>query len=148
MTKKEMAAVVADALSRLSESVERLIAATFPHTDLPRLRVFCFAPSVRWPYISEGKPDYRMLTGKHCCYSVCSSSDLRHTASVIVDLCEGRPRAVLRAVRRIEAAADWCARRVEGRRRAAMEILRQQQGALRELEARAVLVGLSRASQK
>lgn len=116
-----------------------MCASTFPTTALPRPRFFRITDSITWPLIDEGQVDWMTvwIDGIGCC-GLGSPSLPR----VIAEECRYRPRLVLRAIRRIQAAAAWCRRRKEGREREAMEILRQQRKWIEALEVEAAMRSL------
>lgn len=139
--RESMAEEVRAALGDLEAAVEELIKETTPPVPLPRPRVFEIAPDITWPYREEKKIKWKGI------YIPCQSPwefsnrnlHSARTAKEICQACRWRPRLVVRAIRRIEAAAAWCRRRAEGRRRAAKEILQQQRDALKKLQARTAL---------
>ena len=70
------------------------------------------------------------------------------TSDSLLAVCGHQPRKVLRCLRRIQAATAWCYARAEGRKRAAEEILRQQQGAADTLKAEAAMQALGKEGSK
>jgi len=104
---------------------------------MPRPRIFYLTPSVQWPYVStqDNYIHWNDLSRNGTSYWLKNSDLAQYICSDVM----WRPRAVLRVIRRIEAAATWCRRRAEGRRRAAEEILQQQRDALKKLQARTAL---------
>ncbi len=147
MITDEMEIAVREALARLCDAVSQLHAKPYLAVPLPRPRVFVFVQTdtgpVRWPSRRGSEADFGVVDAcgrEYYLYRVPKGTS--ELPEVIVKLCGERPRAVLRAIRRIEAAAEWCLRRAEGRRRMAVEILRQQERFAKEIEARAVLAGL------
>jgi len=67
------------------------------------------------------------------------NADIGRVAVILCEQLGYKPRLVLRAIRRIEAATAWAQRRVEGRRRQAEHILGAQAGAQEQIDAMAVL---------
>jgi hypothetical protein len=63
----------------------------------------------------------------------------RRAAIILCEQLGYKPRLVLRAIRRIEAATAWAQRRAEGRGRQAEHILAAQAGAQEQIDAMAVL---------
>ncbi len=105
---------------------------------LPRPRKFIIAPGVVWP---GGNPADLMrvrVDGEDLNFVLVLSTD-------IVKRCRGQPRLVLRAVRRLQAAAAWCHRRADGLKRAIQNEMAQQHEALADLEAELVLKTLGEA---
>ncbi len=134
-----MKELISSALGELRKAAESMTEELSPHVPLPRVRTFEFAPGIVWPGESPGEGNqgwykYARVNG----YQV----SLGDVAEKITKKTGGQPRKVLRALRRIEAATEWCRRRAEGRRRAAQEILRQQSRAVAALEAEEVIRGL------
>ncbi len=112
-----------------------------PKHHPPRIRHFVLASgkgqAVVWGFtIQQGKIGC-VYPGGETYYL--SMSTVGHA---ILQLTGCQPRLVLRAIRRIQAATAWCKTRTESRKRAAQEILRQQQGALSALEAEAAMQAL------
>ncbi len=141
MIRDLMVKEVGAALRLLEKAVGELLKETIPHTPLPRPRTYRITPRHVWPGPGEGDA-YRFLghevetkRGPQI-YRV---AFYEGAAQDICQACGWQPGKVLRAIRQIEAAARWCRARAEGRRRAAEEILRQQEGALRALEEHQVL---------
>lgn len=104
--------------------------------------MFDLAPGVVWPAFNRDKS-----VNWSCVQADDGPRSLYHSgrsmASIIVHNCGYQPRKVLRAIRRIEAAAAWCEARVAGLKRQAEEILRQQASATEQLEAMAALQALA-----
>lgn len=147
MERELMIKLIAAALADLREAVKELEAPTHPETPMPRPRVFELSARLVWPAHGwdargwVGSPWVRVgLKGGPDTFYLANSG----LAGLVVDDCGGQPRKVLRALRRIQAAAAWCRARAEGRGRAAQEILRQQAKALQTLEAEAALLALGK----
>ncbi|MBT9258227.1 MAG: hypothetical protein KM310_00510 [Clostridiales bacterium] len=138
--------LVARALKQLADEFRNLIADTYPATPLPRFRRFELARGIAWPRDTDtqSKFDLYYLEVGGRIFTI-TSSDL---AEKIVDLSEGKPRHILRSIRRIEAAAEWCRARAEGRKRMAEEILRQQKRAKEVLDAEIALMVLAKDNPK
>jgi len=125
------------ALSDLDRAQGQMNKDTVPRTPIPRPRIFQITPRVRWPYIrSDGGVQWSL------CMSRKYPLHLQKTLDNILNDCHYQPRAFLRALRRIQAATEWCRARTDGRRRMAEEILRQQAKAVESLEAEAVMAAL------
>lgn len=146
---KDMLTVLSDALKDLERAVKELQQPTVPSTPMPRPKFFHITDLVVWPYFQKSKVSnstflyYTYVTvygkGGGEYRRDLTSDDLPEK---ILSDCEYQPAKVLRALRRIQAATEWCRRRVDGRRRAAEEILRQQQKAVEDLEAEAAMTAL------
>lgn len=142
MNGKDYRKLLAPAVYELYRAVEEMHENTFPRTSIPRPRSFEFAPGLFWPPVYDGRVDYRYINTAGC--GVCRLSNDSAIAREIVNACGGRPRKILRALRRIQAATAWCRARTEGRKRMAEEILRQQAKAVTVSEAEAVMVSLKK----
>lgn len=146
MDYKNYEEVIHAALYELDAAAKRMIKKTVPATPLPRPRRLELTPGGWvWPFIKDdGGIAWDMIQNPR----TGSTMDLTHvaywggTARVICKACENRPRLILRALRRIQAATAWCEARTEGRKRQAEEILRQQQKAVEALEAEAAILAL------
>lgn len=144
MDYKNYEEVIRAALNDLYGAVKRMIKETVPATPLPRPRQLELTPGGWvWPYVDE-KIHWDMIQNPR----TGSTMDLTNvvylggTARVICKACGDRPRLILRALRRIQAATAWCEARTEGRKRQVEEILRQQQKAVEALEAEAAILAL------
>jgi len=62
----------------------------------------------------------------------------------ICKMCKYQPAKILKVIRRIEAAVEWCKRRTKGRKRTAEEILRQQKKAVDVITALNIAYKLSK----
>ncbi len=126
------------AVQELLSEATRMVQQTSPATPLPRPKTFELAPGILWPAPpTEGPYWYqKVVLHNHNSQQVESIGWHIHT---IIKRCGGQPQKILRALRRIQAATNWCRRRTEGRQRAAQEILRQQKRAAHILEAEIVL---------
>ena len=136
-TPREMQDLLAEALGELRNAAQEMFGRTIPAVPLPRPRVFTIAPGVTWPSTERTEAQFLgILVWKHpeergvgelpyTRYSLTISGPAK-IAAIVLERCKYQPRLVLRALRRIQAAAAWCRARAEGRRRAAREILRQQ----------------------
>jgi len=126
MNRKDYVVIVEKYLKELREARKELLSETTPSTPLPRPRRFWFTRKHYFPY-----DDFNHVA---TCKSFCSLANfLDDLAQEICEVCEWQPRKILRAIRRIAAAAEWCRKRAEGRKRHAEEILRQQSRWEREL---------------
>jgi ABC-type nitrate/sulfonate/bicarbonate transport system substrate-binding protein len=98
---------------------------------------------MHWPASYAGETHlYEVDGGGHGKFF--SLSYVEGTAEALGSKAGWQPRLVLRAVRRLQAAAAWCRARAAGRQRAAQEILRQQSKAVEALEAEAILANLKK----
>jgi len=145
MDYKNYEEVIRAALYELDAAAKRMIKKTVPATPLPRPRQFQLTPGGWvWPFIKDdGRIHWNMIQNR----PTGATRDLTNalwgeTAEVICKACENRPRLILRALRRIQAATAWCEARTEGRKRQVEEILRQQQKAVEALEAEAAILAL------
>ena len=135
------------ALRGLETAVAGMLKQTTPPTPLPRPRHFAIAPGLEWPVrdqqllASDNHFSGYYLLGRGDTPPL-SLHEARNAAQAVVKACNGRPRRLLRALRRIQAATAWCHARAAGRRRAAQEILRQQAGATEVLRDEAALRAL------
>jgi len=127
MERKDYVAIVEKYLRRLREARKELLSETTPPTPLPRPRRFWFTHKHYFPYDADFN---HVATNKSFCSLAHFLDDL---AQEICEACGWQPRRILRAIRRIAAAAEWCRKRAEGRKRHAEEILRQQSRWEREL---------------
>lgn len=142
-------------LCDLARRTHRLVSPTEPQTPLPRPRKFEFAPRVVWPYCEVQVQPYRIEVHWHLVWVARVPREVAYheadwvsltsfaLGDLLFEVVRGQPRAVLRALRRVQAAAAWCEARRAGRERAAQEILRRQRWAVEALEAEAVLRGLA-----
>jgi len=128
------------ALRELGSAVKVMVKPTFPATSEPRPRIFRFTDYLLWPYVAKDKVSWNKFRHRNECYVY--SIEGKYSAIKIINECRGQPRKVLRALRRIQAAAAWCYARAEGRKRQAEEILRQQATAVEALKAEAVMQAL------
>lgn len=128
------------ALRELGSAIKVMVKPTFPATSEPRPRIFRFSDYLLWPYVAKGKVSWNKFHHPNECYVY--SIEGKYSAIRIINECRGQPRKVLRALRRIQAAAAWCYARAEGRKRQAEEILRQQATAVEALKAEAVMQAL------
>lgn len=127
MSHEEHIELITSAVASLKKSVERLLEQTYPATPLPRFRKFEILPGVEWPYKSKSEEKYfpRRLSIDDDGYTL--QLQEKRLAELIHGKTLGQPKLVLKAIRRLEAAAAWCEARAEGRKRMAEEIMRQQQ---------------------
>lgn len=133
------------ALKELVNAAEELTTETSPTTPLPRFREFIFIEKneekVSWPGRDwEGYylPEYFYTPIDKAC------SNINITCISILRLSGGQSRLILKALRRIQAATEWCKARTEGRKRAAEEIRKQQQKFADELDAEIVFSALKK----
>lgn len=142
MDSKQLEKLLASALKDLKVAVNKMTSDTIPSTPLPRPRGFLIVKD--W-YFPRYEPNYiywgQLGRGWPIKYRNHLYVD-EDAAQNIIRACEGRPRLILRALRRIQAATAWCEARAEGRRRQAEEILRQQAKAVETLDAEAAMLAL------
>lgn len=140
--------LIESALAALNRAVDQLKQNTVPSTAMPRPRVFRITRNVVWPQVHDTgtgpywKVLYFEFEESRKGRSIEWEHIRREAAELIARSCGYQPRKILAALRRLQAAADWCYARAEGRKRAAEEILRQQASALEILEAEAALQAL------
>lgn len=128
-----------EALKRLDRAVKGLLAQTIPDTPLPRPRAFHLAPRSWWPY-THGLQD---IVADGLTYPLSHEHNRMQASDRLLHAVARQPRAVLRLLRRLEAAAAWCDARRRGRERAAAELLRQQARATDTLGAMAAVQAIS-----
>jgi hypothetical protein len=145
--------LIGEALSDLYKASKELEDEIKPTVPLPRRKVFVIG-QYYWPVLDKNGVHWHVIakkasfedvyyTGKEAGIAFYDGTN-ESVAQSIIHSCHYQPRKILRALRRIQAATDWCLRRAEGRRRAAQEILRQQAQAVQTLEAEAVLRSLGK----
>lgn len=149
MDYKNYEEVIHAALYELDAAAKRMIKKTVPATPLPRPRRLELTPGGWvWPYVMDTINDEKIHWDMIQNPRTGGTMDLTNvaywggTARVICKACGDRPRLILRALRRIQAATAWCEARTEGRKRQVEEILRQQQKAVEALEAEAAILAL------
>lgn len=95
----------------------------------PRPRWLFVSHNYVWPARGDGYTAWFEHVGhvhqRHY-FHVAAEADCRRAANCILDDCILRPRRVLRALRRLQAAREWCECRAAGAAREIEEILRQQ----------------------
>ncbi|MHA2642931.1 MAG: hypothetical protein V2G41_09820 [bacterium JZ-2024 1] len=129
-----------EALRGLEKAVEELKSPTNPRAPMPCPRIFYVTANLRWPFmreVSEGfaHPVWDWMSEKTGRFWDLSSSKVTFAEVGDVILESASPKEILRAIRRIEAAAEWCRRRRSGMLRHSEEIKNQQRGAWEALEA-------------
>jgi len=137
MTKAEIIRLIQAALCELKEAAQKMVEDTVPATPLPRPRRFVFVRGVEYPYINKkGEPNWESVkVGGNEGYLPGSISYYCNVTHDIAARTQFKPRNVLRAIRRIQAATEWCKARHKGRLRAAKEVVKQQKKAYEILEA-------------
>ncbi len=133
--------IIGQALRDLDQAVIQMLKPTEPTTAPPRAKIFMFAENIFWPVVyanDRHNPEWGYFNHEGCRHTLSYSANV----TVIVNECGSQPRKVLRALRRIQAAAAWCYARAEGRKRQAEEILRQQATAVEALKAEAAMQAL------
>lgn len=147
---KDMAIMLGVTLNELFLAAEKMQQETRPLVPMPRPHIFEICRSaygtVEWP------DTYNKNSTNWNWNAICTRSPDKSNRNTyrsynspevhIIRYCDYQPRQILRALRRIQAATAWCEARTEGRKRAAEEILRQQQAAVDALEAEAILGAL------
>jgi len=142
--------VLRAALLEWKDSVKEMVRETTPSTPLPRERKIVLIPgALSWPYTrmrdpkdKNRDPDIFYYVWGRDVWRGYTALDDNALPDIIIRLCAGQPRLILRVLRRIQAASAWCRARGEGRKRQAEEILRQQAQAVQALEAEAALAAL------
>jgi|GEM_PF-3466947 len=122
-------------LNELRQAIYELQKRTVPYTPLPRPKIFRLFDDadvqIVWPSNLDNLYTIRIKNSE---YSFQFNITIYLIEKVCI-ACKYQPAKVLKFVRRIDAAIEWCRRRAEGRRRAAEEILRQQKKATDTLTA-------------
>jgi len=137
------------AFERLRAAEARFHFPTTPHVPLGRPRVFKIG-RLYWP-VRGGAPGSLVP---------CSLADIpwpnnvrtvyltplpfEEAISSLLNWTGDQPRRVWRMIRQINAVIAWCEKRAEGRRRAALEILRQQQKWIDKIVAEVTLERLAK----
>ncbi len=152
MRKAELEQYLRDALVELAEGIEQMLAETNPHTPLPRPRVFKIQRRFLWPRI-DGRVNWWVMVGRGGWpwYEVDpryfhreASNPAEGLVKALLQASGCQPARVIQAAAQIRAAAEWCRKRAEGRRRHAEEILRQQRRAVEKIETDRALKALSK----
>ncbi len=139
--------LLCEALRELLEAYKAMVSQTAPSTPMPRPKVFKLAKNTYWPRLdADGVEWHVFVVGKEQ-HNLYFDGKFR-TSDSLLAVCGHQPRKVLRCLRRIQAATAWCYARAEGRKRAAEEILRQQQGAADTLKAEAAMQALGKEGSK
>lgn len=142
MEAQQTMAVLAEAVRDLYSAAIEMAKSTIPRTPMPRIRRFAITERMSWPYTdSQGTPDVEKVLVEGRGFMSLRSEDV---AREVFYECEGQPKKILRALRRIQAATVWCRARAEGRRRMAEEILKQQKRAVEVLEAEIAISALKK----
>jgi len=135
-------------LRELRRAIYELQQHTVPYTPLPRPKVFKLFDDgnvqIIWPSRLSNLSDglYTIRIGDYE-YSFQYSVEI-YPVRKICEACGYQPAKILKVIRRIDAAIEWCKRRTEGRKRAAEEILKQQTKAIDILNAISVAYKLSK----
>lgn len=134
------------ALGELYVAGDALAKETIPATPEPRPRLFHILPHLVWPYCECEEDKVVEVDWTRIKWYSTGTYLIKHQESAMAKKfardCGWQPRKILRALRCIQAATAWCEARIEGRKRAAGEILRQQQSAIEALEAEAVMAAM------
>ena len=130
MLKESLHELIESKLLKLRLAIRELERQTIPHTPLPFPRFFkLLDEKLVWPARFNNLCSIKIDN---------QDSFFLITPDLIEDICkacEYKPSKILKVIRRIEAAAEWCRKRAEGRKRAAEEILKQQRKAADALAA-------------
>lgn len=120
------------AMIRLGRAETHFHEQTIPHTPLGRPRIFRVA-NLYWPV--KGRTPGGLESGKFWYFpwpedptpgGQPSPVSFYESMGQILAGAHEQPRRVWRVIRQINAIAAWCEKRAEGRKRAALEILKQQ----------------------
>lgn len=136
------------AINDLRPAVGELTEKTTPPVPMPRPRIFrviqTATTTVEWPARTDTAIAWNQFAVNSCHTSsrVSWVGEPSTVINVIIEETTGRPKLMLRALRRIQAATAWCQARAEGRRRMAVEIARQQQRTTDILVAEAAMLAL------
>lgn len=129
-------------LKQLDHHIRAMLEPTQPKTPLPRPRLFVLLPgTVVWPFTTRREVWWLNVRVRESRWDRMYVTDTS-LADVLITKTRERPRAILRVLRRIQAATAWCQARRAGRERAANEIRRQQAPGREALEAEIVLLTL------
>ncbi|MEM4204584.1 MAG: hypothetical protein QXS54_10995 [Candidatus Methanomethylicaceae archaeon] len=139
MNRTEMEKLLRIKLKELERVSREFLKDTIPSTPLPRVKSFRLSKEI--VFYMEPKATFRFAIENLRFTLELSIDNITYS---ILEVSGYKPRDVLRIVRRIEAIMDWFRRRIEGRKRMAEEILRQQRKFVEALEAEAALVSLSK----
>jgi len=125
LRKEDYVELVREKLQELEHVADILLRQTIPYTPLPRPRFFKIGPYT-WPYVDDydRKISYNKLKAEKGYYEY-----LKNAATSLCDYCKYQPAKVVKVIRQIEYAIEWCKKRTEGRQRAAEEIIKQQKKA-------------------
>jgi len=143
-------------LRQLDRVVQDLLEPTVPQTPLPPPRQFLLLCDEHWEITWPGTPpaaDYGVTNWHWAVVRHEGRVKARYIADppLVRDILNAtgcQPRAILRVVRRIQAAIAWTAARRAGRERMAQEILRQQRAAVETLEAEYILQRLAKGDKR
>ena len=117
-------------LNELRQAICELQKRTVPYTPLPRPKIFKLLDDadaqIIWP---SNLDNLYTIKIKNSEYSFQFNITIYLIEKVCI-ACKYQPTKVLKFVRRIDAAIEWCKRRTEGRKRAAEEIWKQQKKAV------------------
>lgn len=120
----------------LYEAAYKLEKLTIPSTPLttesPSVQLIFGELELRWPGLVEGKLSYRRVSKQSYLWELPYVDSI---VDAVARACDYHPVKVLAAVRKFQAAAEWCRKKTEERRQEAIEIVRGQLADLRELEA-------------
>ena len=135
LTEKGMRELVKRKLKELRKAIDELQQNTTPHTPLPHPRSFKLFDGKEAEILWPAQPDgwYGLKIGIR--FFKLGYNDSGYLAEEICKACKYQPTKILKVIRRLEAATEWCRKRTGGRKRAAEEILKQQRKAADALAA-------------
>jgi len=145
----EMHGLVREKLIELRKAIDELLEETIPHTPLPHSKTFKLLDEgtdrqIVWPAYPDRWDEIQVCYFDKYSTFYLGYTDYDYKAKLICKLCNYDSQKVLKLIRRLEAAIEWCKKRTEGRKRAAEEILKQQKKAVDTLTALAVAYKLSK----
>lgn len=135
-------------LAKLYEAELSLLLDTQPHTPMCRFRIFEWIPKiVIWERDAHFKSKFTVQVlsnaSSSTTYHYAPSVLRRELAARLLQLAKYQPRKVLKIISNIKRTADWCEARAAGRIRAAEEITKQQEAAVKRLEEEAAMLVLA-----
>jgi len=138
MLKDSLHELIESKLLELRLAIRELQCQTIPHTPFPFFKSFkLFDERLVWPARFDDLCSIR-IDGRDSPFFITSS-----LIEDICEVCEYKPSKILKVIRRLEAAAEWCRKRAKGRKHAAEEILKQQKKAVDELINLGIACGLT-----
>lgn len=135
LTESSAVELLENALRSLSAAELALWKDTTPSTPMVRFRKYNWIDKeVIWPGVDATyrvRAHHVAIKGMSIGYG---SFQAKILAQMLVNECKAQPRKILKVFYKIASTERWCLARAEGRKRAAQEILRQQDRAVRTLE--------------